>query len=114
MKKILSIFILGILFSCQTIPSSDLPPSSLGVNPQLPEPSISIIPTVNIAKASKWPEHMTPVVNDNFAINLYSRELTHPRWLYVLPNGDVLVTQSNKQPPKKAQGLKDLIAGFRQ
>ena len=112
MKKILSIFILGILFSCQTISSSDLPPSSLGVNPQLPEPSVSIIPTVNIAKASKWPDNMTPVVHDNFAINLYSRELTHPRWLYVLPNGDVLVAQSNKQPPKKEQGLKDRIAGF--
>jgi len=112
MKKILSIFFLGILFSCQTIPSSDLPPSSLGVHPQLPEPSVSIIPTVNIAKASKWPEHMTPVVNDNFAINLYSKEIIHPRWLYVLPTGDILVAQSNKQPPKKAQGLKDLIAGF--
>jgi len=112
MKKIISIFLLGILFSCQTIPSPNLPTSSLGRNPQLPEPSLSIIPIVSIPQASKWPEHITPKVNDNFVINLYSKELTHPRWLFVLPNGDILVAQSNKQPPKKTQGLKDLIARF--
>ena len=112
MKKVISIFLLGVLFSCQTIPSANLSTLSIGKNPQLPEPSLSIIPTVSIAKASQWPENMTPIVNGNFAINLYSKELTHPRWLYVLPNGDVLVSQSNKQPPKKAQGLKDFIAGY--
>jgi glucose/arabinose dehydrogenase len=112
MKKIISIFLLGILFSCQTIPSLNLPTSGLGRNPQLPEPSLSIIPIVSIPQASKWPEHITPQVNDNFVINLYSKELTHPRWLFVLPNGDILVAQSNKQPPKKTQGLKDLIARF--
>ena len=101
MKKIISIFLLGILFSCQTIPSPNLPTSGLGRNPQLPEPSLSIIPIVSIPQASKWPEHITPKVNDNFVINLYSKELTHPRWLFVLPNGDILVAQSNKQPPKK-------------
>ncbi len=112
MKKISYIFLLVILFSCQTIPSADSPALSLGKDPQLPEPSSSIIPTVNIAKASQWPEGITPKVKDNFRINLYSKELTHPRWLYVLPNGDVLVAQSNKQSPKKTRGLKDLIAGY--
>jgi len=94
------------------MPSPDLPTSSLGKNPQLPEPKLSIIPTVNIAKASKWPDNLRPDVRAGFEINLYSKELTHPRWLYVLPNGDILVAQSNKQPPKKTQGLKDLIARF--
>ena len=112
MKKITCIFLLVALFSCQTIPSADSPSLSLGKNPKLPEPSSSIIPTVSIAKASEWPEGIMPKVIDSFMISLYSKELTHPRWLYVLPNGDVLVAQSNKQPPKKIQGLKDLISRY--
>ncbi len=64
MKKIISIFVLGFLFACQTIPSADLPILSLGKNPQLPEPSSSIIPTVNIAKGSQWPEGVMPHVKD--------------------------------------------------
>ena len=112
MKKIAYIFLLAALFSCQTIPSADSPGLSLGKNPKLPEPSSSIIPTVSIAKASQWPEGVMPKVIDSFVISLYSKELTHPRWLYVLPNGDVLVAQSNKQPPKKTQGLKDLVSRY--
>jgi glucose/arabinose dehydrogenase len=112
MKKILSIFLLSILFSCQTTPISDLSTERMGRNPRLPEPSSSIIPTVNIAKASYWPEGVMPHVKDGLSINLYSKALIHPRWLYVLPNGDILVAQSNKQSPKKTQGLKDLVAGY--
>ena len=112
MKKIAYIFLLAALFSCQTIPSADSPGLSLGKNPKLPEPSSSIIPTVSIAKASQWPEGVMPKVIDSFMISLYSKELIHPRWLYVLPNGDVLVAQSNKQPPKKTQGLKDLVSRY--
>ncbi|CAM8335998.1 COG2133 Glucose/sorbosone dehydrogenases [Candidatus Methylopumilus planktonicus] len=112
MKKIAYIFLLAALFSCQTIPSADSPGLSLGKNPKLPEPSSSIIPTVSIAKASQWPDGVMPKVIDSFMISLYSKELTHPRWLYVLPNGDVLVSQSNKQPPKKTQGLKDLVSKY--
>jgi glucose/arabinose dehydrogenase len=112
MKKILGILLLSILFSCQTTPMVDSSIVTLGNNPALPEPSTSIIPTVNIAKASQWPDGVMPHVKDGLTINLYSKELIHPRWLYVLPNGDVLVAQSNKQSPKKTQGLKDLVAGY--
>lgn len=116
MKKITYIFLLAILFSCQTIPPADSPVLILGKNPQLPEPSPSIIPTVNIAKASQWPQGLMPHVKEGFNINLYSKELSHPRWLYVLPNGDVLVAQTNKQSPKKTPkktpGLKDIITGY--
>ena len=112
MKKILGILLLSILFSCQTAPVVDSSIVTLGNNPVLPEPSTSIIPTVNIAKGSKWPDGVMPHVKDGLTINLYSKELIHPRWLYVLPNGDVLVAQSNKQSPKKTQGLKDLVAGY--
>ena len=112
MKKILNICLLAILVSCQTAPSYNSTNFGVGKDPQLPEPSISFIPTVNIARASSWPEGIKPQVKDGFIITEYSRELTHPRWLYVLPNGDILVAQSNKQPPKKTKGLKDFVAGY--
>ncbi|MEI8117960.1 MAG: sorbosone dehydrogenase family protein [Methylophilaceae bacterium] len=110
MKKITIIFFCSLLLACQTTSSNADRVLSLGKNPILPEPSSSFIPTVNIAKASQWPDGVMPHVNDNFLINLYSKELMHPRWLYVLPNGDVLVAQSNKQSAKKNKGLKEIIA----
>ncbi len=112
MKKIISIFLLSILCSCKTISSKEYSIMSLGVNPILPEPNLSIIPTVNIARASQWPDNISPQVKDSFMINIYSKELIHPRWIYVLPNGDVLVAQSNKPSPKKTRSLKDLVTGY--
>jgi len=103
-------FFCSALLACQSISSNSDRMLGLGKNPILPEPSTSFIPTVNIAKASQWPDGVMPHVNDNFLINVYSKELIHPRWLYVLPNGDVLVAQSNKQPSKKNKGLKDVIS----
>ena len=70
-----------------------------GANPTLPEPNATLIPTVNIAPASPWPEGMTPTPAPGFAVNEYAGDLDHPRWLHVLPNGDVLVAESNR-PPK--------------
>ncbi|MFM8759197.1 MAG: sorbosone dehydrogenase family protein, partial [Methylophilaceae bacterium] len=46
-----------------------------------------------------------------FTINAFASQLNHPRWLYVLPNGDVLMAQSNYRSKKKAK-LKDWIAAF--
>ena len=94
MKKFMLIFFCSLLLACQTTSSNADRALSLGKNPILPEPSSSFIPTVNIAKASQWPDGVMPHVNDNFLINVYSKELVHPRWLYVLPNGDVLVWTS--------------------
>ena len=85
MKKIAFIFLLAVLFSCQTIPSADSPGLSLGKNPKLPEPSSSIIPTVSIAKASQWPEGVMPKVIDSFMISLYSKELTSKDILFGQP-----------------------------
>ncbi len=112
MKKILNICLFATLVSCQTAAVNYSTNIGVGKDPQLPEPSTSIIPIVNIAKASSWPEGVQPQVKEGFIISEYSRELIHPRWLYVLPNGDILVAQSNKQSPKKTQGLKDLIARY--
>jgi len=73
---------------------------STGPNPQIPSPTTSLIPTVNIAQADTWPQETTPKPAANLGVDAFAKALDHPRWLYVLPNGDVLVAESNK-PPKE-------------
>jgi glucose/arabinose dehydrogenase len=75
-----------------------------GASPTLPEPNATLIPTVNIAPASPWPEGMTPTPAPGFAVTEFGEDLDHPRWLHVLPNGDVLVAESNR-PPKPDEGF---------
>ena len=76
-----------------------------GPNPVLPEPSTSLIPTVNIAPATGWAEGARPRVAPGYTITRYAEGFDHPRWLYVLPNGDVLVAESNAPPEAGTGGL---------
>ena len=69
-----------------------------GPHPMLPAPEPSLIPMVKVAKAIGWPEGMTPTPRAGFAVNAFATGLEHPRWLYVLPNGDVLVAETNRPP----------------
>jgi glucose/arabinose dehydrogenase len=75
-----------------------------GTNPKLPPPNATIFPTVNIAEASSWPEGETPVAANGMQVVAFARGLDHPRTLLVLPNGDVLVTETNK-PAKEDTGF---------
>ena len=78
-----------------------------GPQPTLPEPTITLLPTVNIAPAKGWPDGVLPVPAAGLAVNAFATGLDHPRWLYVLPNGDVLVAESNAPPrPEDAKGIK--------
>lgn len=87
--------------------------STFGPNPVLPPPNESLIPTVNIAPAKGWPEGAKPVAGSELSVNAYAKGLDHPRWLYVLPNGDVLVAETDGPPrPEDNRGLKGRIAQF--
>jgi glucose/arabinose dehydrogenase len=80
-----------------------------GANPTLAEPNPTLLPTVNVAEATPWPEGTMPTAARGFAVNEFAAGLDHPRWLHVLPNGDVLVAESNA-PPKPDEGFS--IRGF--
>ncbi len=81
-----------------------------GPNPKLPPPESSIIPTVNIAPAAGWESGAKPVAAENTVVNRFAEQLDHPRWIYVLPNGDVLVAETNAPPkPEDGQGIKGWI-----
>jgi glucose/arabinose dehydrogenase len=83
-----------------------------GPNPSLPEPATTLIPTLNIAPARGWLEGATPVPAAGLRVGAFASGLDHPRWLLVLPNGDVLVAESNAPPkPAGSTGVKDWIAG---
>ena len=83
------------------------PGPGLGPNPQLPAPEKSgLVPTFNIAPAQGWPQGTQPQAPAGFRVTALARGLDHPRWVYTLPNGDVLVAESNKPPP--AEGAKNV------
>lgn len=82
--------------------------AGMGPRPTLPAPNPTLIPTVNIAPAKGWPGGAKPTAAAGLSVNAYATGLDHPRWLYVLPNGDVLVAETNA-PPKDSKGIKDWI-----
>ena len=85
-------------------------PVGYGANPTLPAPEKSLIPTVHIAKATGWPEGAKPTPAPGLRVQALATGLDHPRWLHVLPNGDVLVAESNAPPkPEDGQGLKGTV-----
>jgi glucose/arabinose dehydrogenase len=78
-----------------------------GPQPQLPAPTKSLIPTVNVAPARGWPEGSQPVSAQGTTVTAFATQLEHPRWIYVLPNGDVLVAETNAPPkPEDGKGIK--------
>ena len=84
--------------------------AGMGPDPTLPPPSPSLIPTVDIAPAEGWPPGARPVAAAGLAVQAFARGLDHPRWLYVLPDGDVLVAETNGPPrPQNARGLKGWV-----
>ncbi|WP_339485566.1 PQQ-dependent sugar dehydrogenase [Pseudomonas sp. EL_65y_Pfl2_R95] len=72
--------------------------AGVGPNPQLPEPTTSLIPTLKVSKAVGWKGTDTPKALPGFKVSALAENLEHPRWLYTLPNGDVLVAESNHPP----------------
>jgi glucose/arabinose dehydrogenase len=78
-----------------------------GPDPVLPPPSTSLIPLVHVVTAKGWPPGRIPVSAEGTTVTAFATGLDHPRWLYVLPNGDVLVAETNAPPrPDDNKGIK--------
>ena len=81
-----------------------------GTTPTLPAPNPTLIPTVNIAPAQGWPEGGKPTPAQGTQVNAFATGLDHPRWVLTLPNGDVLVAESNAPPkPEDGKGIKGWV-----
>jgi glucose/arabinose dehydrogenase len=101
-----------VLAACAQTPEAP-DPVGFGPAPVLPAPDASVIPTVNIAPATGWPANERPRAADGFTVSAFATGLDHPRWLLVLPNGDVLVAESNAPPrPEDRRGFKGWVMGL--
>ena len=84
-----------------------------GSNPELPAPSPSVLPTMKIGKNIGWAKGTAPTPAPGLAVNPFAEGLDHPRWLYRLPNGDILVAETTSPPqPKDEEGVRGMAAKF--
>ena len=82
-----------------------------GPNPVLPPPNQTLIPTLDIAPAKGWPAGTTPIAAPGLAVTSLADRLDHPRNVFVLPNGDVLVAETNAPPrPEDSGGIRGFFA----
>lgn len=79
-----------------------------GVKPTISDPRPEKIPTIEIADPVGWPNGAKPSAPKGLAVTAFADKLDHPRWLYLLPNGDVLVAETNS-PPRKGGGIKGWV-----
>ena len=84
-----------------------------GPEPTLPPPVHTLVPTVRVAPAKGWPAGAMPQPATGTRVAAFASGLDHPRWLYVLPNGDVLVAETNAPPkPDDRRGIKGWAMGL--
>jgi glucose/arabinose dehydrogenase len=90
-------------------------PVAAGTGPQpvLPPPEKAVIPVINVVKAKGWPAGTSPTPANGLTVNAFARGLDHPRWIHVLPNGDVLVAETNApRRPDDNKGIKGFFFKF--
>ena len=86
--------------------------AAMGDSPTLEEPKTSLLPTLKIAEAVGWKDGQMPVAAQGLAVKAFASGLDHPRWLHVLPNGDVLVAESNApERPDQGKGVRGFVQG---
>ena len=84
--------------------------AGMGPHPTLPAPHHTLLPTMHVATARGWPAGAKPSPAAGLAVQAFANDLDHPRWLYVLPNGDVLVAETNAPPkPDDRKGVKGWV-----
>jgi glucose/arabinose dehydrogenase len=102
-----------MLPACQTLMRSGpvaSPSGSLGPAPQLPAAHKGLLPTVQVAAAKGWSTGEHPAAAPGLTVTAFATGLSHPRWLYVLPNGDVLVAETNAPDrPQDGKGIKGRV-----
>ena len=102
--------VLASLAACGSVAES-ASSTGVGPNPALPPPQKSMLPTVSVAKAVGWPMNVMPQAAPGFRVTPLAAGLEHPRWIHVLPNGDVLVAESNAPP--KGETTTDVVGALR-
>ncbi len=101
-----SALVLGACGETSRIPAG----ADVGPQPRLVGPQSTLLPTVKVAKAVGWSDGTIPNAAQGLQVRAFAKDLDHPRWLAVLPNGDVLVAESNApERPESRTGLKGWV-----
>ena len=79
-----------------------------GPTPQITAGREQIFPTIAVADVDRWKTGEAPVVAPGLVVERFAEGLDHPRNLYTLPNGDILVAETNS-PPRKMGGVEGLV-----
>jgi glucose/arabinose dehydrogenase len=82
-----------------------------GATPDITAPRVQTIPTVKVADVVGWPAGTTPTAAAGLRVAAFAEGLDHPRWMYALPNGDVLVAETNS-PPREGGGIQGWVMGL--
>jgi glucose/arabinose dehydrogenase len=81
-----------------------------GTQPKISEPRTGVIPLVNVAKAVGWKAGEMPTPAAGLKVQPFATGLDHPRWLLALPNGDILVAETNAPPkPDDSVGIQGWV-----
>lgn len=84
----------------------------IGPDPVLPEPTQELLPDLKVAEVIGWKDGETPKVPDGLKVTAYAADLANPRTVHTLPNGDILVVQSQAPEGKPLSRPKDFIRGW--
>lgn len=99
-----------VAMSSCAAPAPSAEPVGVGPDPKLPAPEKSLLPTVKVATATGWPAGAKPKAAPGLAVSAFATGLEHPRWIHVLPNGDVLVAETDAPPkPDDGKGIKGMV-----
>ncbi len=82
--------------------------ATTGVEPRLTNVRPENVPTINVAEADPWDEGEAPVPAEGFKVERFAEGLDHPRSMFRLPNGDILVAETNS-PPRTNKGIEGWV-----
>jgi len=112
---VLGAFLLAILiggYFYLTSGAATLPETAeIGPTPQITEPDMRLIPSFKVPKAVGWADGAAPTAAPGLKVKAFAAGLDHPRWMLVLPNGDVLVAET-AAPPRKGGGIRGWIESW--
>lgn len=111
-QLLLSVIVYLLITGCSGENSDFDVSQQIGPDPILPEPVSELLPDMKIAEVTGWEEGQTPNVPDGLTITAFATDLANPRTVHTLPNGDVLVVQSEGPQGKPVSRPKDMIRGW--
>lgn len=110
---VIILLVVGVIAWAQFSNSSDLPSdATTGKDPTLPDPDPQWIPSVSLPRTIGWAANQAPKQAEGLTVARFATGLDHPRTLLTLPNGDVLVAETNAPAGNKPEGITGAVMGW--